>query len=127
MSDLFKNVKQKVYHLNGVEASDIVNAEKRLGIRFDEEYRNYLMQYGVVSFGSHELLGLGGDSYLDVVEETLRERTAARFPKNCYLIENLGIDGILILQDTQGSVYELSDAGNRKIAGSFGEYIEQIG
>ena len=42
MSDLFKNVKQKVYHLNGVEASDIVNAEKKLGIRFDEEYRNYL-------------------------------------------------------------------------------------
>lgn len=127
MSRLFKNVKYKMYHLKGVDADAVINAESRLGIRFNDEYRNYLMEYGAVSFGNHEFMGLGGDAYLDVVEETLNERTAnSGFPKNCYIIENIGIDGVMMLQDEDGAVYELSDAGMKKVFDSFGEYINSV-
>ena len=127
MSKLFENVKSKLYHLNGVIADAIIEAESKLGIRFNEEFRNYLMEYGVVSFASHELMGLGGDAYLDVVEETLTERSNnAKFPKNCYIIENLGIDGIFILQDEEGIVYELGAAGMKVVCGSLREYVDII-
>lgn len=127
MSELFSAVTDKLYHLKGADVDEVIRAEKTLGMRFDEEYRNYLLTYGVVSFGSHELLGIGGDSYLDVVHETLRERENPDFPKDCYLIENVGIDGRLIIQNEDGGVFQLSDAGVRKIADSLREYIDMIG
>lgn len=127
MSSLFENVKSKVYHLKGADADTIINAENRLGIRFNDEYRNYLMEYGAVSFGGHEFMGLGGDGYLDVVQETINERTNnSIFPKNCYIIENIGIDGIMMLQDEDGAIYEFSDAGIKKTFDSFNAYINSI-
>lgn len=127
MSKLFENITTKLYHLSGVGSVKIVDAESRLGLHFSDDFRNYLMEYGVVSFGSHELMGIGGDAYLDVVEETLRERKDnSRFPKDCYIVENIGIDGIMILQNEEGSVFELSDAGCKLVAKSLKEYIEMI-
>ena len=124
MSNLFGHVKEKLYHLNGADVDTVLEAEKKMGIRFSPDYRNYLMEYGVVSFGSHEWMGLGGAPYLDVVEETLAERERnQRFPKDCYIVENLGIDGVFILQNEEGMVYQLSDAGLRKIGSCLEDYI----
>ncbi len=82
------------------------------------------MEYGVVSFGCHEFMGLGGDDYLNVVEETLNERNIdSRFPKSCYIIENLRVDGILILQDSEGLIYEYCKGNLKKIFSSFKMYI----
>ena len=127
MGKLFAHVKSKVYHLNGVSAETVIEAERKLGIRFSDEFRNYLMEYGVASFGSHEFMGLGGDAYLDVVEETLSERrNHPHFPKNCYIVENIGIDGILILQDEEGRIYELNDGGVKMAYEHFGDYISSL-
>lgn len=126
MSKLFENVNGSFFSLQGVDADAVIDAEKKLGVHFSEEFRNYLMEYGAVSFGSHEFMGLGGDAYLDVVEETLRERNSSeKFPKNCYIVENLGIDGIFILQDEEGKVFELSDAGVKLIHNSLKEYVDE--
>ena len=102
----------------------MIKAESVLGIRFHEEYRNYLLEYGVASFGSHEFLGLGGDDYLNVVQETLQERENNQdFPRNCYIIENFGIDGILILQGEEGDVFEWCNGALKKICDDMREYI----
>jgi len=127
MSKLFDNVKKPVYSMKGADVQAVIAAEDKLGLRFSDEYRNYLMDYGVVSCGSHEFMGLGGDAYLDVVKETLDERKRnPRFPRNCYLIENLGIDGILLAQDSDGIVYEINVQGVKKVYGSLKEYVESI-
>ena len=127
MSKLFENVKAKLYHMGGVGTDKIIEAEKQLGIRFSDDFRNYLMEYGVVSFGSHEFMGLGGDAYLDVVGETLMERERnEKFPKNCYIVENLGIDGIMILQDSEGKIYEINASVIKRIASSFSEYVDSV-
>ena len=127
MSKLFEHIKSKLYYGTGVSVEEVIEAEDKLGIRFHEEYRNYLLEYGVASFGSHEFLGLGGDSYLDVVQETLQEcKNNQNFPKNCYIIENLGIDGILILQEEEGTVFEWSNGELKKIYDSMGEYVESL-
>lgn len=127
MSNLFRGVKSKLYHLKGASVEDVISAEKKLGLHFSEDYRNYLLEYGCVSFGSHEFLGLGGDSYLDVVEETLREqKNNAGFPITCYMVESIGVDGIQILQDENGHIYELSSAGMKRIYDDLESYILSI-
>lgn len=124
---LFEKISAKVYTLKGVDVETVIEAEKKLGLKFSSEFRNYLIEYGCASFGSHEFMGLGSTDYLDVVKETLNERrNSDRFPRHCYILENLGIDGIFILQDEEGSVYELNDAGMKKIFGSFQEYMESL-
>lgn len=127
MSRLFRNVKTKLYDIGGVDEEIIRDAEKRLQLRFDEEFERYLEEYGVVSFGGHEFMGLGGDAYLDVVEETLREKGEnPMFPANCYIVENLGIDGMMILQSEEGGIYELSAAGCKKIAERLLDYVDML-
>ena len=119
--------KDNLYSSNGVSATDIKSAEDKLGVRFSSDFKDYLKTYGVVSFSSHEFMGLGGDNHLNVVKETLRERkNNSNFPDNCYVIENLGIDGRLILQDNTGKIYELSSSGVRKICNSLKEYIGKL-
>lgn len=127
MSNLFSSVEDKIFHLNGVGSQEIIDAEKKLGMRFSDDFRNYLMEYGVVSFKNHELMGLGGDDYLNVVLETLNERiNDDKFPFNCYIVENLGIDGIFILQDEEGKIYEYSGNSIKKIFDCLKEYIKSI-
>ncbi len=124
MSKLLEQIQSKVFHRKGADARTVINAEKWLGLRFSSEFRNYLMDYGAASFGSHEFMGLGGDAYVDVVEETLRERrNTLGFTKDCYVVENLGIDGILILQNEDGQGYEFSPIGMKRIFLSMKEYI----
>ena len=127
MNKLFDNVKKPVYSMKGADIQAVIAAEDRLGLRFSDEYRNYLMDYGVVSCGSHEFTGLGGDAYLDVVKGTLGERERnPMLPGNCYLIENVGIDGILLVQDEDGIVYEVSAQGVKKIYNSLQQYVDSI-
>ena len=64
---------------------------------------------------------------MDVVEEILRERrNHSHFPKNCYIVENIGIDGILILQDEEGRIYELNDGGVKMAYEHFDDYISSL-
>lgn len=127
LSDLFSSVEGKVFHLNGVDSSAVIDAEKKLGMRFSDDFRNYLMEYGVVSFKSHELMGLGGDDYLNVVLETLSERgNNDKFPINCYIVENLGIYGVFILQDEDSNIYEYRGKGITKIFDCLKDYVVSI-
>lgn len=119
------NAKYKVYHLKGASEADIKIAEQKLGLSFSPEYRTYLATYGLLSFASHEFTGLGADGYLNVVSATEKERSlGGQFPKDCILLENNGIDGLLTLQDSKGYVYSFNDGKKKKIASSFSEYIK---
>ena len=119
--------KYKVYHANGVSLETIEVAEKELQLSFSEEYKTYLSLYGAISFSSHEFTGLGVNGYLNVVHATKKERSLDdNFPKNCILIENTGIDGILILQDKSGKVYSYENRKNKEIAPSLKFYFESI-
>ena len=119
------NAKCKVYHLNGASEAVIKDAEQKLGLSFPPEYRTYLATYGVLSFASHEFTGLGTDGYLNVVTATEKERSlGGQFPKDCILLENNGIDGLLTIQDSKGCVYSFKNGTKKKIASSFSEYIK---
>lgn len=117
----------KVYQGKGVTDQEIVAAEQRLGVAFPEQYKTYMKECGVLSFGSHEITGLGVDGYLNVVEATEAERKlGGSFPNDCILIENVGVDGILFVMDSTGWVYECHNGTKAIVAESFSLYLKKI-
>jgi len=105
----------------------ITAAENALGLHFADEYRNVLREYGHLSFGSHDFNGISEFEIFDVVKQTLifREKSNT-IADTMYVVEDLGIDGIYILQDSDGLVYAAQAKGTPyKVADSLLEYIKK--
>lgn len=119
--------KVKVFQVGMVPQEEIMKAEKELNIHFTDEYKTYLSNYGAISFGSHELTGLGVSGYLNVVTATENERKlGGNFPKNCVLIENNGIEGILTIMDESGAIFSFDGKKKNQIALSFSDFLKNL-
>lgn len=110
MSDLCDLLESKAGFDYSIPASEeaIKQAETTLHLQFAEDYKEYLCEYGSVTFDGHELTGIGPNKWQDVVESTKRARSANDVPEGYYVIERLGIDGIIVWQDSSGLIYENS-------------------
>lgn len=92
---------------NGAPQKDIDAAQSTLGVCFSDEYLAYLRAFGVARVGSHELTGVSGIARLDVVRVTQRERALnPDVPSNWYVVEDTGIDDIVIWQDESGRIHQ---------------------
>ena len=95
-------------HLDPATEDDVVRAEKRLGVQFADEYRAYVKKYGAISAKGVELTGVTTARRLNVADVTLSERERnSMFPEDMYVVENIAIDGILMLQNMAGEIFEL--------------------
>lgn len=110
----------------GATDSEIQEAEKALGLSFSKEYREYTGQLGIATADGHEFTGIAEMPRLNVVHVTKSEkRKNSGIPENFYVVERVGIDGIVIWQDQQGNVYEAINVGTaEKIAESLAEYLD---
>lgn len=104
---------------------DISDAEIQLCIRFAEEYRTYLAEFGAVLADGVELTGITKSKRRHVVIATKQEwEINPNVPRSMYVIENVAIDGIIAWQDSKGSVYQSTlNNGPVKIASSLAEYL----
>ncbi len=111
--------------LKGVGVQDIQEAEKTLGLKFSQEYGEYVREFGVASFRGHELTGICNIPYLNVVDVTMADRELMQnIEASWYVIEEAHIDGIVIWQNEVGHVHQTSPSGLPiKIADSLLEYI----
>lgn len=108
----------------GVSEEEILSAEEKLGLKFSDEYRKYLSKYGTGFFDTMEPTGLNVSKRINVVDVTLFEKGCRELPEDVYVVENLGIDGIIIVQNTKGEIFEANMSGNlKKIYNNFLEYI----
>ena len=116
---------KNVCHAQGANKDAIEAAEKKLNLHFAEEYCEYVSTYGVISAKGTELTGIIDSKRLNVADVTLKERELnADFPLDMYVIENVAIDGILMLQKSDGSIYELHpNAKPVKQYNSLAEYL----
>lgn len=65
-----------------------------------------------------------GCLYVSTIVRTQSMREFPDFPMDCYVIESLGIDNIVIVQKTDGKVYQYAPGEDLEhIANSFGEYL----
>ena len=107
----------------GASNEQIVEAQNKLSLEFPA---NYLKEFGLVTFYGVEWQGLNGPDYLNVVKSTLEAReTYSDFPVNMFILEDLGFDGVLVLVDTKGSVYEWQYGRCKKIYSSIIDYLEE--
>lgn len=105
---------------------EIENAEIELALPLADEYKEYLLTYGAIMADDVELTGIAKSKNRDVVQVTKREWSAnSKVAHNLYVIENVGIDGIIIWQNTRGQVFESRPNHSVTIiANSLAEYLE---
>ena len=110
---------------SGRTKEEILQAEEELCIRFAAEYHEYLERIGLASVEEHELTGLTKDIRLDVVAVTKEYRTLyGPDTVSWYVVEDIGIDGLVIWQDEKGTIYQTSFVVEPvKIAESLEEYL----
>ena len=112
---------------NGRSDEEISRAENALGLSFAKDYRKYLSAIGLACFDGHELTGLTKTARLDVVSVTMEKRERfGDFVTSLYVVEEANIDGIVIWQGCDGTVYEATPNSKvKKIASSLSEYIQR--
>lgn len=107
----------------GVTQIEIEDAETKLNLKFASEYREYLKACSSAIANGHELTGLC--KQMNVISVTIDEwEFNPKIPRTMYVVERADIDGIIIWQTEEGSVY-LSQPGRDpiKIASSLVEYF----
>ena len=127
MGDIVQSIKQidGVYTANGCSDAQIIDAETKLGIKFPLEFTAYVKEFGAFGFGSIEWAGLNVSKHLNTVDLTLEERKLnSHFPSDMFVLENLGIDGLLICADSDGAVWEICGDKKNYVCASLGDYLE---
>ena len=122
--EIVKNLKD-LRSLGGANETQILEAESLVGIKFADEFKEYAKEYGAISAYGLELCGVCHSKRLDAASVTLEDRELNKnFPNDMYVVENLGIDGILILQNERGEVFEISpNTKPKKIYNSLADYL----
>ena len=104
---------------------EIADAERQLGVRFADEYKEYLAAFGAVMANGLELTGIAKSEHRNVVALTKREWDLnPKVPHTMYVVENTCMDGVLIWQDTDGYIFRTKPGMYaRQIATSLAEYV----
>lgn len=126
MSKLIETMKNQpnFYAEEETTSAQIAQAEKSLGLHFASDFKEYLRAFGAASFNGHELTGFSADKNLDIVNVTRKNQQKCNVRKSLYVIEEAHIDGIVLWQDADGTVYKTDrNAKATKIANSLLEYI----
>lgn len=122
--DTIKGIESE--YIGSVSMEVIEEAQRELNFQFPEEYKELLKNFGVISIGSHEIFGLGVDNYLNVIVATKSERN--RYPnllEKYIVIENFSMEGILILLNNDGEVYEFYNGKTKLITESLVQYLTE--
>ncbi len=111
--------------LSPATKSQITEAEKKLQLKFSEDYKEYLLCFGVATFDNREPTGICSSDRLNVVSVTDHARQYyTTFPKDAYVIEEHLLDHIITIQDCSGNVYIYTpDCMKKIIAHSLLEYF----
>lgn len=124
---LFKVMESMVDAITGkgVDKNTIEAAEDALGVSFSQEYRAYLERYGIAAVNGHELTGICKSDRTNVVSVTQSAKRIHETANDWYVVEQTNIDGIIIWQASNGTVYQTApNAKPKKLCESLAEYIK---
>ena len=128
MSEIVKTINelQDLLALGEATAIEISDAETQLRLRFADEYKEYLSHFGAIIADGIELTGIAKSEHRNVIFVTKQEcGLNPQVPRNMYVVENVGIDGIIIWQDSSGAIYQsLPGKIPQKIFDNLSEYIK---
>lgn len=108
-----------------ISKDEIGRVEKELNVKFAAEYNDYLSKLGMASYDDTQLTGIGIVKYRDVCAITKEYRGMNSHCENLYVIEDLGIDSLVIWQDSKGKIYQtVGGSKPEKIFDSILEYLQ---
>jgi hypothetical protein len=115
-----------ILQMTPAKPEDISDAEIRLQLRFSAEYKQYLSACGAILAEGIELTGIAKSEHRNVVLVTKKEwMLNKQIPNNLYVVENIGIEGIIIWQDENGIIYQTTpNTQPKRIAQSLSEYLK---
>lgn len=117
---------EKLYHTEGCSFKQIKEAQQELGITFPDEYIDIIKKYGTISFYGTEWTGLNVEGYLNVVSATKQEREMnSAFPLDCFVLENQGIDGLIVICNEKGEIFSIQYSKIEKIYSSISDYLDE--
>lgn len=103
----------------------IKSAEEKLGLRFAEEYREYLSYFGMVWSDIIAISGICDDEDYEVVALTDKlKKVYLGIPSDFYVIEDVGVDGLVIWQSGTGEIYQsIPNTNPVKIFDSLSDFL----
>jgi hypothetical protein len=111
-------------------ASDeaIENAEETLNLKFADDYREYLSVLGAVWSDIITVSGIIDDEDFGVVNLTSKLRPFYQIPLSFYVIEDVGVDGLVIWQDETGAIYQSIPCQEppTRIHNNLSDYLEYV-
>lgn len=111
-------------------SEDFKVVEDRLGIKLPTEYKNLCKKGSFRTYGYEFTCCNPNAGYIYVVDKTLTEREIARADiSKFFVLSDLGIEGLLLLMDSSGVVYEYSTISTnppKKVYNSIKEFIDNI-
>lgn len=111
-------------YLGKVDTVIINQAQQKLNVQFSEEIIEYISEFGALSYGEHEINGLGTESYLNIIKSTINARNSSKdFPEDFVVIQDIGGHGILILSDLNNNIYEWKENSYKHIYNSFYDFL----
>ena len=113
---------------NGASELEIEYAQVSLGLKFNDEYIDLLKRYGCILLNGETIFGIAKNKAYDVVFNTLDEkRCFPEIPSDMYIVSSLGIEGILILQNEDGLIFEFKQSHAPKlIFNSLLDYLKSL-
>lgn len=121
---------EELFSIGEVEYSKIEAAQEALGVVFAKDFVEYVQKFGAIEIGFIELCGVTENKDDSVVERTQEMRSCyANFPKDCYMIEDIGMEGAVHVQFPDGKVYQYWDDDEEElmfVANSLGEYLQKM-
>ncbi len=128
MNDIVEIISKKNNVILGIAAAQksIDEAEISLDLKFTDEYKKYLLNFGCMIMDGREFTGISHNKLYDVVSITqYRKSMDEDIPSDWYVIEQLNIDGIVIWQASSGEIYQTSpETEPIKLCDSLADYIE---
>lgn len=109
-----------------IEYSKIEQASEKLNVEFANDFAEYTHKFGAISVDDMEICGIIDDApYLSTVDRTLDMREMfSDFPKDCYVIESVGIDNAVMVQKSDGKIYQFLHGHDLLFAAdSLSEYL----
>ena len=115
----------KLYFVGEVDLSEIAQAAEALNVEFAKDFVEYTHKFGSISVGSIELCGIDEDPECSTVDRTLDMREMfSDFPMDCYVIESVGIDNAVMVQKSDGKIYQFLHGHDLLFAAdSLSEYL----
>lgn len=106
----------------------IKSVEEKLNLKFADDYREYLINFGAVRSEIIAISGITNDPEYGVLELTNKIRLFnTQIPTNFYVIEDVGVDGLVIWQDETGTIYQsLPTKAPMQLYNNLTDYLEYV-